>query len=285
MRRVIASIRGYLSEMEEDIRVPAEFLAALTANESGGDTHAKRFEPGVYEHLKRVAAGQVTSYGSIVKSLLEKEIERESQAQAADHHEAQPAAAAGVAEAANHTAAQATAATDAQSDQHPGSPAAAKAESYHTQHLTADFAAASAPALSALEDAAIRRLATSWGLTQIMGYHMLGRPEPVEKLCDPAFHYRLAARMIEDFAARFRLDPRRDFEPLFRCWNTGRPDGKTFDPAYAENGMRRIEICRPLLAAPGVSLAAEAEPGSTLAAAAPSPGADPENSGAPRPAR
>jgi len=31
---------------------------------------------------------------------------------------------------------------------------------------------------------------------------------------------------------------------LFRCWNTGRPDGKTADPAYVENGLRRMEIYR-----------------------------------------
>jgi hypothetical protein len=83
-----------------------------------------------------------------------------------------------------------------------------------------------------------------------MGYHMLGRPEPVAKLCDPAYHYRIAAQMVEEFASRFHLDPERDFEALFRCWNTGRPDGKTYDPSYVQNGMRRIEICRQLKAAP-----------------------------------
>jgi len=35
---------------------------------------------------------------------------------------------------------------------------------------------------------------------------------------------------------------------LFRCWNTGRPDGRTADPAYVENGRRRMEIYRELMA-------------------------------------
>ena len=36
--------------------LPREFLAALVANESGGDPRALRFEPAVYRHLQAVAA-------------------------------------------------------------------------------------------------------------------------------------------------------------------------------------------------------------------------------------
>lgn len=252
MRRLIGSVKGYVSEITGDIKVPAEFLAALTANESGGDPHATRFEPGVYQHLKNVAEGRVTSYGNIGKSLLEREI--------GQHHQPVVAPTAVAPTAVAHAAVAPTAGAptavhpETTTEPHSGEPKmslpAAKPDSYHAEHLTVAFSTACAPALSALEDEAIRHLATSWGLTQIMGYHMLGRPEPVEKLSDPVFHYRLAARMVEDFAARFHLDPQRDFEPLFHCWNTGRPDGKTFDPSYAEKGMRRIEICRQLTAAP-----------------------------------
>jgi hypothetical protein len=282
MHRLIGNVSGYLIASKLDTRVPAEFLAALTANESGGDPQANRFEPGVYQHLKSVAEGLTASYGSIGKSLLYKEIHRlEGDDQAGSRgtgakpspQSAEPAGAdsglatsgpkgpAGAAKTAGSAAAAATAvsaptadrpptASDPKSDTQKASTAGAKAESYHAEHLTAAFSANSAPALSALEDEAIRRLATSWGLTQIMGYHMLGRPEPVAKLCDPAYHYRIAAQMVEEFASRFHLDPERDFEALFRCWNTGRPDGKTYDPSYVQNGMRRIEICRQLKAAP-----------------------------------
>lgn len=260
MQRLVGSVSGYLTETKVDTKVPAEFLAALTANESGGDPHAKRFEPGVYQHLKSVAEGRATCYGNIDKSLLLKHIPHEQgdepTATARRTASAAPATQTPGAGSGPQSVVQPATAKDP-SREEPGalSPSrSAKADSYHAEHLTAAFSAASAPALSALEDAALRRLATSWGLTQIMGYHMLGRPEPVEKLCEPAYHYRLAARMIEEFAARFHLDPQRDFEALFRCWNTGRPNGKTFDPAYAEKGMRRIEICRSL-AAPAVTVA------------------------------
>jgi len=35
-----------------------------------------------------------------------------------------------------------------------------------------------------------------------------------------------------------------DFEPLFRCWNSGNPKGKTFDPQYVPNGLSRMKITR-----------------------------------------
>jgi hypothetical protein len=76
MHRLIGNVSGYLIASKLDTRVPAEFLAALTANESGGDPQANRFEPGVYQHLKSVAEGLTASYGSIGKSLLYKEIHR-----------------------------------------------------------------------------------------------------------------------------------------------------------------------------------------------------------------
>ena len=49
-------------------------------------------------------------------------------------------------------------------------------------------------------------------------------------------------------AAGYRLDLGREFRELFCCWNTGRPYGKTFDPNYVENGLRRLRIYRELQA-------------------------------------
>lgn len=89
-------------------------------------------------------------------------------------------------------------------------------------------------------------LATSWGLTQIMGYHILekavGHDADVSILKDTNTHLAMAIGMIEGFAKEFHIDERIQFEKLFRCWNTGRPDGKTFDPMYVNNGMLRISI-------------------------------------------
>jgi hypothetical protein len=45
--------------------VPPAFLAALAANESGGDPDAKRFEKGVFADLWEVLQGRKALYGSI----------------------------------------------------------------------------------------------------------------------------------------------------------------------------------------------------------------------------
>ena len=280
MEHLAQLVWSHIVEIAGHTPISAEFLAALTANESGGNTHAKRFEPAVYRHLTEVAAGRALAWGSIGKHLLDKEIaEVEAQIKATT---AAPQASAAATPSSQSTGAKAPAAaqptssaattggtkapeTSPPSDASAGtsgsagpsvageaaqpssaSPLAAKADSYHEAHLSDSFTASYSQALSIFRDEAIRHLATSWGLTQIMGYHMLGRPEPVERLCDPAFHYRVATDLLQDFAKCFHLDPQRDFEALFRCWNTGRPDGKTYDPDYVQNGLRRIEVCRQL---------------------------------------
>ncbi|MDE3178922.1 MAG: hypothetical protein KGM47_04600, partial [Acidobacteriota bacterium] len=51
------------------------------------------------------------------------------------------------------------------------------------------------------------------------------------------------------FARRFGLRMSADFGSLFRCWNTGEPDGQTSDPGYVEEGIRRMALYRQLMAA------------------------------------
>lgn len=109
----------------------------------------------------------------------------------------------------------------------------------------AQFAAA-LPVDAAMEQA-IRELSTSWGYTQIMGYQVIGRGERTAALLDPAFHFHLAVELLVTFARRFGLKLGADFEALFRCWNTGRPDGETFNPDYVPLGMRRMALYRELM--------------------------------------
>jgi transglycosylase-like protein with SLT domain len=96
----------------------------------------------------------------------------------------------------------------------------------------------------------LRALATSWGLTQIMGFNAAARGIAVgftgESLLDPESHLALAVQMLSEFAARFKLDLARDFAALFNTWNTGSPDGRTFDPDYVPRGLRRLELYREL---------------------------------------
>lgn len=169
--------------------LPCEFLVALTANESGGNPQAARFEPAVYRHLLDVSTRRRPIFGAVTPAALDAAIAR---------------------------------VLGPQQDSPRPSQAAATT------------------------DAALRQLATSWGFTQIMGYHMVNQPGTVRDLLDPAFHFRFAVKLLLGFSRAFHLDPARDVEALFRCWNTGRPDGATFDPAYVSNGLRRMHLCREL---------------------------------------
>jgi hypothetical protein len=92
-------------------------------------------------------------------------------------------------------------------------------------------------------------LSTSWGLTQIMGYHALEFRITMDVLRDPPQHLVLSTKMLAQFAQRFQLDLAADYPPLFACWNTGGPDpAKTFDPKYCANGVERMKIYADILA-------------------------------------
>ncbi len=119
-----------------------------------------------------------------------------------------------------------------------------KAAAFHGVYLNASFTDAHAASLAASSDAALRDLATSWGFTQIMGYHLVRREGTVRDLFEPRFHFRLALELLAEFGARYDLELGREFDEMFRCWNTGQPYGQTFHPAYVEKGQRRMDIYR-----------------------------------------
>jgi hypothetical protein len=197
--RVFARCDPFIQEACHTSSVPAEFLGALTANESGGNAAAVRFEPSVYRHLKAVAAGERPRYAGIGARALDEELAEVL---------------------------------------HP------KTGEFHERFLNSLFTAGQAGELARLADEALRELASSWGFTQIMGFHVIGRQGTVRDLREPRFHFHLATQLLAEFAESYQLDLRREFEEMFRCWNTGRPEGKTADPAYVEKGLRRMEIYR-----------------------------------------
>lgn len=167
--------------------VPA-FLAALVANESGGDPHATRFEKDVFTHIWEVLAGRKAAFGSIQRAALLAFI---------------------------------------------------------------DAPSAAAPGNKILVAAALERLdhlATSWGLTQVMGYvsEADGTPKLIHQdpaaLVDPTANLEEAIKCLAQFANRFQLDVHNEFEQLLRCWNSGQPDGATFDPGYVSKGLARMAI-------------------------------------------
>jgi len=177
--------------------LPEAFLAALTANESGGRPDASFFEPGVYKHLRAVASGESAAFGSIGPKGLVSAFEQNFDT---------------------------------------------KNENLQTW-LTALYLDSEAlRVITQYEDADLRALATSWGLTQIMGYHVVGRKIEIRELLDPDVHYRLAVQILGDFAQHFGLKLNRDWSALFRCWNTGRPDGRTFDSEYVSKALQRMNF-------------------------------------------
>ena len=203
VRRVFARCDGFIQEACSSSSVRPEFLGALTANESGGDPAAVRFEPSVYRHLKAVAAGESPRYGGICAQALCEELAEVL---------------------------------------HP------KTDEFHARFLNSLFTAGQASELSRLADEALRELASSWGFVQIMGFHVMGRHGTVRDLLEPRFHYHLANQLLAEFAESYQLDLAREFEELFRCWNTGQPDGRTTDPAYVENGLMRMKLYQELTA-------------------------------------
>jgi hypothetical protein len=166
--------------------VPAAFLAALIANETGGNSDAKRFEKNVLSALWEVLLGRKAAYGSVTNRNLVQYV-------------------AGL------------------STPPVNVPANLPADSFQR----------------------VDALATSWGLTQIMGYQILAGGAPVKTIAglqDPAMHLAMALRMLAQFAAQFQLDVTKDFSGMLHCWNAGSPSAPTFDPNYVPNAMRRMDL-------------------------------------------
>jgi hypothetical protein len=167
--------------------VPPAFIAALIANESGGNVNAKRFEHAVLAALWEVLLGRKAAYGSIARASMVGYV-------------------AGV--------------------------------SVPTINVPSNLPANAFQRVDAL--------ATSWGLTQIMGYHALEFGVTIDALISPEDSLPVATKMLSGFARSFNLDVTKDFEELLRCWNGGHPTAQTFDPQYVPNGIARMALWNTL---------------------------------------
>jgi hypothetical protein len=89
-------------------------------------------------------------------------------------------------------------------------------------------------------------LASSWGLTQIMGYNFIALGvAPLSLVAwakDPENSLQRSISLFAAFAHEFDLDLAEEPAELFRCWNTGRPNGETTDPRYVDNGLARMKL-------------------------------------------
>jgi hypothetical protein len=177
--------------------VPPEFLAALIANETGGEPNASRFEPAVCAELQDVIAGRKATF-----------------------HKPGMRNPLGRADLIAWL-------------QIPHAP------------LAGDVGGP-VPVASLLKE--LERLATSWGWTQIMGYHAIEFSKPAAMLTDRTGNLEFAVLMLTVFANMYSLDLGAEFTELFHCWNAGRPDRPTFDPNYVPNGLARLAAYKAILA-------------------------------------
>lgn len=92
-------------------------------------------------------------------------------------------------------------------------------------------------AIVRMTDPQLRELATSYGLTQVMGYHCLELGCSIQDLRGP-YHLQWAVEyMVRHYGPHAR---KRDWEACFRIHNTGRPYGETTRKDYAEVGQLRM---------------------------------------------
>ena len=92
-----------------------------------------------------------------------------------------------------------------------------------------------------LDDQKLRELATSYGLTQIMGYHCLELGCSIGDL-KGEFHLLWAVAYIRDhYGKQIR---KKNWEASFRMHNTGRVDGTTARKDYVEKGLARMQYYR-----------------------------------------
>lgn len=90
--------------------------------------------------------------------------------------------------------------------------------------------------LNGLSDAAIRNLATSWGMTQIMGWHLIHNLKgTIQDLRDPDKHLHFTVQLLV-LTASVHLKSGR-FDNVLRIWNTGSANGKTYHDDYVDNAL------------------------------------------------
>lgn len=90
-------------------------------------------------------------------------------------------------------------------------------------------------------DLALRALATSYGLTQVMGWHTINNLDcTVAELRDPEKHLGYAVKLLLLNSADGDFE-RKQYVGEFREWNSGREQGATHDPDYVYNASAVME--------------------------------------------
>jgi hypothetical protein len=97
-----------------------------------------------------------------------------------------------------------------------------------------------------MDEGQLVECATSWGLTQIIGYHAWLKGSPPRQLMVPEYNLVSALKRFAVFSEHSGIDLRAEFADMFRCWATGRADGSPNDTQYVGRGLRRLALYREL---------------------------------------
>jgi hypothetical protein len=101
-------------------------------------------------------------------------------------------------------------------------------------------------------------LAASYGLTQVMGFHVLMWGDPAladlsKALGTADAQLKFTIQLLDSCAEQNALDLSMPdvvtIREFFTWWNTGRVNGATYDPNYAANGVDRMKAYDQLSAA------------------------------------
>lgn len=86
-------------------------------------------------------------------------------------------------------------------------------------------------------DEAIRALATSYGMSQIMGWHVINNLKcTISDLRDPQKHLFYTIRLLLIVSGDYLR--RGDLESVLRIWNTGSANGNTYHAAYVASALK-----------------------------------------------
>jgi hypothetical protein len=103
---------------------------------------------------------------------------------------------------------------------------------------------------------ALKNLATSFGPTQIMGWHSIELGFPLGDLCNLATHFERTVQLLEWFRQRYEvgncLAANRP-KVYLNCWNTGSPTAPTFNPNYVRDGLDWMRLYESIPDAPAAA--------------------------------